>query len=102
MTRSLFITRKASNLWIVWITWLVVPEFVSSQFSSFFSGGGGGGGSAYNTPQSPCPQTFQYQSNGFEVQGVGQILPGQYEIGSDIFMLAHLVVGTQLPSVSAK
>lgn len=53
-----------------------------------------------STPPSPCPQSFQYQSTGYEVVGVGQIQPGQYQIGADIIMVVHLVVGTQLPSVS--
>ena len=59
-----------------------------------------GGGRAYNVPQSPCPQTFQYRSNGFEVIGVGQILPGQYVIGETIQMMAYMIISTSLPSVS--
>lgn len=70
-----------------------LPLLANSQFTSSFGGG-------FNTPQSPCPRTFQYQSNGYEVYGAGQILPGQYEIGGDIFMMANLIIGTQLPSVS--
>lgn len=33
---------------------------------------------------------------------MGQIQPGQYAIGQDIIMMAHLIVGTQLPTVSGE
>lgn len=75
--------------------------FSNNGFSSSSSGGFSNGG-GHSTPQSPCPGTFQYQSNGYETYGVGQIQPGQYEIGQDILMMAHLIVSSQLPSVSWK
>lgn len=68
--------------------------------NGFTSGGGGSGSSSHATPPSPCPQTFQYQSNGFETIGSGTLQPGQYQIGQDILLMAQLIVGVQLPSVS--
>ena len=82
-------TSTFTGPWI--ICWLVLLNFADAQF---------GGGRAYNVPQSPCPQTFQYRSNGFEVIGVGQILPGQYVIGETIQMMAYMIISTSLPSVS--
>lgn len=81
-----------------------VPYHVYSQFisGSFNRNGFGQQPQQQQTPQSPCPGTFQYQSNGYEVYGVGQIQPGQYQIGTDIVMMAHLIVATQLPTVSGK
>lgn len=85
-----FQNRLHSCILLFWIICLTMPDVISSQF---LSGG-------YQTPQSPCPQVFQYQSNGYEMIGVGQILPGQYQVGGDILMMAHLIVGSQLPTVS--
>lgn len=75
---------------------------INNRQSVGFSSNGNGESSNYNqqTPQSPCPQTFQYQHNGQEFYGSGAIQPGQYVIGQDILLMAQLIVGSPLPSVS--
>lgn len=51
-----------------------------------------------DSTSSPCPDTFQYRSNGYEQYGVGQIR--QPPIGEDIHVMVHLIVGARLQSVS--
>lgn len=50
-----------------------------------------------DVPNTPCPDVFIYQSNGYQHYGFGQIK--NPPIGEDIRIMAKLIYGTRLPQV---